>query len=117
MIELYHVAASGDVMLEPCLASFTNVRVHTETGERNSQNWPVGAHGSDQIDSAPIRQSEIANEHIELLLRYQIDRRLQVTRRLHMMAAQPKQFGKRSVGVLVVLDEQNAHGPVSRRPG
>ena len=77
-------------MLESCLATFANVLFHAKTGECNSQNGPVRLHPSDQIDSAAIGQPEVANEYIELILRYQIECRLNVARRLHMIATEPK---------------------------
>ena len=97
-------------MLESRSVTFANIFFHSETGESNSENWPLGAQRLHHIDSAAIGQTEVANEHIEFLLRTKIERRLNIDRRLHMIATPSKQSCERSVGIFVVLDKQNAHG-------
>src|SRR5207249_5737734 len=67
-VELIQVNRLYQVMLESCLVAFTDIVFHPETGESDCQKRPRGVELLHQIDPSSIRQSQIADEHVELLL-------------------------------------------------
>ncbi len=56
------------MMLETHFVTFANIVFHPETSEGNSEDRVLGVQHAHQIDSAAIRQTEVAYEHIKLLL-------------------------------------------------
>src|SRR6266487_5055873 len=88
-VKLIQVNRLYQVMLESCLVAFADIVFHPETGESDRE---VRFRGEllHQMDSIAIGQSQIADEHVKLLLRAQIDGRLKIEGRLHMIAAPPK---------------------------
>ena len=64
---------------------------------------------SHQIDSASVRQADVADEDIESFLGRGFQSGLNTVRRLDVIPAPPQKLGERTVGILVVLDEQNPH--------
>src|SRR6266853_569821 len=71
-VQLIQVNRLYQVMLESCLVAFADIVFHPETGESNSQERLHGVELLHQIDSTSIGQSQIADEHVKLLLRAQI---------------------------------------------
>ena len=68
-VKLVQVNRLYQVMLESCLVAFTDIVFHPETGESNSQKRLRGVELLHQINSIAIRQSQVADEHVELFLR------------------------------------------------
>ena len=52
--------------------------------------------------------AQIADQHVKLLLRAEIDGRLKIERRLHMIAAPTKQIRKRAICIFVILNKENS---------
>src|SRR5439155_23455365 len=55
-------------MLESCLVAPTNIVFHSETRESDPQKRLLGVELLYQIDSIAIGQSQVADEHIKLLV-------------------------------------------------
>src|SRR5438094_8066207 len=81
-VKLVQVNRLYQVMLESRLVAFTNIVFHPETGEGDRQKR-FRSELLHQMDSIAIGQSQIADQHVKLLLRAEIDGRLKIERRLH----------------------------------
>ena len=60
-----------------------------------------------RVHAASVRQSNIADEQIELVARCRFHGRADIVSRRHEMPAADKQFRQRSARVVVIVDEQN----------
>src|SRR5215831_18677923 len=104
-------------MLESCLVAFTDIVFHAETGKSNCEKRLRGVELLHQIDPSSIWQSQVANEHVKLLVRAEIERRFTIERRLHVIAAPPEQIRQRAVRIFVVLNEKNSQRLAFRQSG
>src|SRR6266487_1344442 len=87
-IKLVQIDRLDEVMLESCIVTFTDIIFHSETGQSDGKERPSGRQLLNQLDSAAIGQSEIADEHLKFRFRCEFERRLKSAGRLHIISAQ-----------------------------
>jgi len=87
-------------------ASF-DIAVVTKTADRDPRNFGDCAQLHHKIDAASVRQSNIADEQIELIARCRFHGRADIVSRRNEMPAADKQFLQSSARVVVIVDEQN----------
>src|SRR5215831_14227510 len=90
-VELVQVDRFHQVMLETCLTASADVLLHAKTGESNSKRRFRGEF-LDQIDSAPVGQTEVADEHVKFLFTAKLKGGLESKCRLHLITPPPKQI-------------------------
>src|SRR3954471_14777007 len=98
------------MMSKTGIAALTDIFFHSETGQGDSEKRTSTAEFSHQLDTAAVRQSQIADENIKLFFLAQFDGATHTRGRLHMITAPPQQAGKRAISVFVIFHQQNAHG-------
>src|SRR2546423_8687751 len=97
------------MMIETDLVAFAQIVFHSESGERNAENRMIIFELCQQIDSASVRQADVADEDIESFLGRGFQCGLNTVRRLDVIPAPSQKLGERTIGILVVLDKQNTH--------
>src|ERR1044072_4445256 len=62
-----------------------------------------------QVDAAAVRQTNVADQNIELFTRGRFQGGLDAVGGLNVITAPPQKLSERAVRILVVFDEKNAH--------
>ena len=106
-IEPVQIDRLDQMMLEAAIVASPNVFFHAETGQRDSEDRPRFAQALHQIDAGAIRQTDVAHENIEFVLRCHFDRARDVVRRLDLISTPSQELSERAVGVFVIFDQQN----------
>ena len=80
----------------------------SEAADGNAPNGAARPQPSHQVETAPIRQSNVADQQIEFLLGVHGDGGCHSSRDTDVVIVKRQKLGQRVGAVLMVLDEENA---------
>ena len=103
--EVFELDRFDEMFREPCLQASLDITVVAEAANRDSGSLGDSAQLHHEIHAASVRQSNIADEQIELIARCRFHGRADIVSCCHKVPTADKQFLQSSARVLMIVNE------------
>src|SRR6266487_2321699 len=105
--QVFELDRFDQMFRKTCVQTPFDIAAVAKTADRDPRNLRNRAQLHHELHAASVRQSNIADEQIELIAHCRFHGRADIVSRRHEMPAANKQFLQSSARVVMIVDEQN----------